>query len=166
MAWTFVLSGYVRRVAKRHSTCLRAAEIRQTSDNKDEVIPKGKSHIRVLLSMVCHAIREKSKIGLNRIINRGQILKRQCTWMTNKLSYSSSWQFVFWDNEWYQVSLQQKYIDALHVYVLKHSLTPCKSNSELSIFIQFAMNFFYKAIIEPPIFPSLPTSFRIVISFV
>ena len=64
--------------------------------------------------------------------------------MTNKLSYSSSWQFVFWDNEWSQVSLQQKYIDALHVYVLKHSLTPCKSNRELSIFIQFAMNIFYK----------------------
>ena len=40
--------------------------------------------------------------------------------MTKKISYSSSWQFVFWDNEWYQVSLQQKYIDALHVYVLKH----------------------------------------------
>ena len=64
--------------------------------------------------------------------------------MTKKISYSSSWQFVFWDNEWYQVSLQQKYIDALHVYVLKHSLTPCKSNSELSIFIQFVMNIFYK----------------------
>ena len=81
MAWTFVLSGYVRRVAKRHSTCLRLLlkSDRQHADNKDEVIPKGKSHIRVLLSMVCHAIREKSKIGLNRIINRGQILKRQCT---------------------------------------------------------------------------------------
>ena len=58
------------------------------------------------------------------------------------------------------------YIDALHVCVLKHSLTPCKSNSEVFIFIQFAMNIFYKAIIEPPIFPALPTSFRIVISFV
>ena len=86
--------------------------------------------------------------------------------MTSKLSYISSWQFVFWDNERYLVSLQPKYIDALHVYVLKHSLTPCKSNSEVFIFIQFAMNIFYKAIIEPPIFPSLPTSFRIVISFV
>ena len=84
--------------------------------------------------------------------------------MTSKLSYISSWQFVFWDNERYLVSLQPKYIDALHVYVLKHSLTPCKSNSEVFIFIQFAI--FYKAIIEPPIFPALQTSFRIVISFV
>ena len=33
-------------------------------------------------------------------------------------------------------------IDALHVYVLKHSLTPCKSNSEVFIFIQFAMKSF------------------------
>ena len=66
--------------------------------------------------------------------------------MTKKTSYSSSWQFVFWDNEWYQVSLQQKYIHAKHVYVLKHNLTPCKSNSEVFIFIQFAKNIFYKAI--------------------
>ena len=86
--------------------------------------------------------------------------------MTSKLSYISSWQFVFWDNERYLVSLQPKYIDALHVYVLKHSLTPCKSNSEVFIFIQFAMNIFYKATMEPPIFPALPTCFRIVISFV
>ena len=41
--------------------------------------------------------------------------------MTKKISYTSSWQFVFWDNEWYQVSLQQKYIDALYVYVQKNS---------------------------------------------
>ena len=86
--------------------------------------------------------------------------------MTRKLSYISSWQFVFWDNGRYLLSLQPKYIDALHVYILKHSLTPCKSNSEVFIFIQLAMNIFYKAIIEPPIFPSLPTSYRIVISFV
>ena len=85
--------------------------------------------------------------------------------MTSKLSYISSWQFVFWDNERYLVSLQPKYMDALHVYVLKHSLTPCKSNSKVFIFIQFAMNIFHKAIIEPPIFLSVPTSFRIVISF-
>ena len=76
--------------------------------------------------------------------------------MTSKLSDISSWQFVFWDNGRYLVSLN----------VLKHSLTPCKSNSEVFIFIQLAMNIFYKAIIEPPIFPSLPTSYRIVISFV
>ena len=33
--------------------------------------------------------------------------------MTSKLSYISSWQFVFWDNERYRylVSLQSKYID-------------------------------------------------------
>ena len=86
--------------------------------------------------------------------------------MTSKLSYISSWQFVFWDNGRYLVSLQPKYIDALHVYVLKDSLTPCKSNSEVFIFMQFGMNIFYKAIIEPPIFPSLATSFRIVIGFV
>ena len=54
--------------------------------------------------------------------------------MTKKISYSSSWQFVFWDNEWYQVSLQQKYIHALHVYVVKDSYTPCKSNSEVTDF--------------------------------
>ena len=85
--------------------------------------------------------------------------------MTSKLSYISSWQFVFWDNGRYLLSLQPKYIDALHVYVLTHSLTPCKSNSKVSIFIQFGMNIFYKAITEPSIFPSLPTSFRIVIIF-
>ena len=86
--------------------------------------------------------------------------------MTSKLSYISSWQFVFRDNERYLVSFQPKYIGALHVYVLKHSLTPYKSNSEVFIFIQFAMNIVYKAIIEPPIFPYLPTSFGILISFV
>ena len=62
--------------------------------------------------------------------------------------------------------LQSEYIDALLVCVLRHSLTPCELNSEVFIFIQFSMNIFYKAIIEPPIFPALPTSFRIVISFV
>ena len=42
-------------------------------------------------------------------------------------------------------------MDVLHVYVPKHSLTPCKStNSEVFISIQFAMNIFYKAIIDLP----------------
>ena len=75
---------YVRRVAKRQSTrlgrsmndcCWNPTDI----DNEDGVILKGKSNIRVLLPQkMCHAIQERSKIGLNRIISRGQILKRQC----------------------------------------------------------------------------------------
>ena len=88
-----------------------------------------------MLTNVCHAIRERSKICLNRIVNWGANLEKAVrklyfallffgsdkTWMTSKLSYISSWQFVFWDNERYLVSLQPKYIDALHVYHLKHS---------------------------------------------
>ena len=128
---------------------------------------------------MCHAIRERFKIGLNRIINQGANLWKavrklnfallflvKITWMTNKLSYTSSWQFVFWDNEWYQVSLQPKYIDALmlrHDIVKDHARHPAKylfsSNLRRISFIKPQTSHFARG-------PSTPTSFRTVINFV